>query len=77
MRAAWVDKYPNAAKALLMAVMEAQQWCDKPENHAELAAICRQAPVDQRARSPTSSTALKGKFDYGIPAGWSRTARTS
>ena len=24
MRAAWVDKYPNAAKALLMAVMEAQ-----------------------------------------------------
>src|SRR5262245_23170024 len=39
MRAAWVDKYPNAAKALLMSVMEAQQWCDKPENHDELANI--------------------------------------
>src|SRR6185369_13623597 len=26
MRAAFVDKYPKAAKALLMAVMEAQQW---------------------------------------------------
>ena len=49
MRAAWVDKNPNAAKALLMAVMEAQQWCDKPENHDEVATICRQAPVDQRA----------------------------
>ena len=27
-------------KAILMAVMEAQQWCEKPENHAEVAAIC-------------------------------------
>src|SRR3954466_8195146 len=32
MRAAYVDKYPKAAKALLMAVMEAQQWCEKPDN---------------------------------------------
>ena len=39
MRAAWVDKYPNAAKALLMAVMEAQQWCDKPENRQEMSTI--------------------------------------
>ena len=39
MRAAWVDKYPNAAKALLMAVMEAQQWCEKPENKQEMSEI--------------------------------------
>jgi nitrate/nitrite transport system substrate-binding protein len=39
MRAAWVDKYPNAAKALTMAVMEAQQWCDKPENRQEMSTI--------------------------------------
>jgi nitrate/nitrite transport system substrate-binding protein len=39
MRAAWVDKYPNAAKAVLMAVMEAQQWCDKPENRQEMSEI--------------------------------------
>ena len=39
MRAAWVDKYPKAAKAMLMAVMEAQQWCDKVENREELATI--------------------------------------
>ena len=38
MRAAWVDKNPNAARALLMAVMEAQQWCENPENAAEMAA---------------------------------------
>jgi nitrate/nitrite transport system substrate-binding protein len=39
MRAAWVDKYPNAAKALLMAVMEAQQWCEKMENKEEMSTI--------------------------------------
>src|SRR3954466_6264006 len=40
MRAAYVDKYPKAAKALRMAVMEAQQWCEKIENREETAAIC-------------------------------------
>ena len=39
MRAAWVDKHPNAAKALLAAVMEAQQRCDKPENRKEMSEI--------------------------------------
>ncbi len=39
MRAEWIDKHPRAARALLAAVMEAQQWCDKPDNKAELAAI--------------------------------------
>jgi nitrate/nitrite transport system substrate-binding protein len=39
LRADWVDKNPNAAKALLMAVMEAQQWCDKPENKQEMSEI--------------------------------------
>ena len=66
MRAACVDKNPNAAKALLMAVMEAQQWCDKPENHEEVAAICAKrqwinCPVDD------VTDRIKGKFDYGIP----------
>src|SRR5260370_13619441 len=39
LRAEWADKNPNAAKALLMAVMEAQQWCDKMENKEEMSAI--------------------------------------
>ena len=39
MRAQWVDKHPKAAKALLMAVMEAQQWCEKMENKEEMSAI--------------------------------------
>ena len=64
MRAAWVDKHPNAAKALLMAVMEAQQWCEKMENKEELATIVgkRQwfnVPV------PDILGRLKGDINYG------------
>jgi nitrate/nitrite transport system substrate-binding protein len=66
MRAAWVDKYPKAAQAILMAVMEAQQWADKAENKKELATIMgkRQwmnCPVDDVYDRSA------GKFDYGIP----------
>jgi nitrate/nitrite transport system substrate-binding protein len=64
MRAAWVDKHPKAAKALLMAVMEAQQWCEKMENKEELATIVgkRQwfnVPV------PDILGRLKGDINYG------------
>src|SRR5918997_2867889 len=63
MRAAWVDKYPKAAKALLMAVQEAQIWCDKDENRTELSAIVAKrqwinCPVDD------VTDRMKGKFDY-------------
>jgi len=64
MRAAWVDKNPNATKAILMAVMEAQQWCEKMENKEELATIVgkRQwfnVPV------PDILGRLKGDINYG------------
>ncbi len=39
LRADWVDANPKATKALLKAVMEAQQWCDDPANRAELVTI--------------------------------------
>ena len=39
LRAEYVEKNPAAAKALLMAVLEAQQWCDKPENKQEMSEI--------------------------------------
>jgi ABC-type nitrate/sulfonate/bicarbonate transport systems, periplasmic components len=67
LRASWVDKNPNSAKALLMAVMEAQQWCDKLENRQELAAIMAKrqwinAPIEDIIDR------TNGKFDYGLPA---------
>jgi len=39
MRADVVDANPRATKAILMAVMEAQMWCDKQENKQEMAEI--------------------------------------
>ncbi len=39
LRADSVEKNPNATKALLMAIMEAQQWCDKMENKQEMSEI--------------------------------------
>jgi nitrate/nitrite transport system substrate-binding protein len=64
LRAAWVDKYPKAAMALLMAVMEAQQWCEKMENREEVAAICAKR---QWINCPVEDVTdrMKGKFDYG------------
>ncbi|UPT98462.1 ABC transporter substrate-binding protein [Bradyrhizobium barranii subsp. apii] len=64
MRAAWVDKNPKAAKAILMAVIEAQQWADKMENKEELATIMAKR---QWINCPVEDIAdrAKGKFDYG------------
>jgi nitrate/nitrite transport system substrate-binding protein len=66
LRAAYVDKYPKAAMALLMATMEAQQWCEKMENREETAAICAKR---QWINCPVEDVTdrMKGKFDYGIP----------
>ncbi|MDH0117188.1 ABC transporter substrate-binding protein [Agrobacterium pusense] len=64
MRADWVEKNPNAAKALLMAVMEAQMWCDEMANKEEMSTILGKRqwfnvpPKDVLGR-------LKGNINYG------------
>ena len=55
-RAECADKHPNAVKAVLMATMEAQQWCDKLENKQEMSQIVAQrqwfnVPVDRHRRA--------------------------
>ncbi|TCT08006.1 CmpA/NrtA family ABC transporter substrate-binding protein [Aquabacter spiritensis] len=64
MRASYVDKNPKAAMALLKAVMEAQMWCEKMENRAEVAAICAKR---QWINVPVADVTdrMLGKFDYG------------
>ena len=64
LRADYVDKHPNATKALLKAVMEAQMFCERPENKDEVAEICAKrrwinAPVADIIER------MKGNFDYG------------
>jgi nitrate/nitrite transport system substrate-binding protein len=64
MRADWVEAHPIATKALLMAVQEAQMWCEDMANKDELAQI-----VGKRAwfNVPSSDIVdrLKGDYDYG------------
>src|SRR5215212_9797072 len=64
MRADWVDKNPKSAMAVLMAVMEAQQWCDKMENKEELATIIAKR---QWFNVPAGdiNNRIKGEIDYG------------
>lgn len=60
----WADKHPKATKALLKAIMEAQQWCDNFDNRAELATI-----LSQRQYFSVPETVLMeplmGKYDLG------------
>ena len=49
MRASFVEKYPIATKALLMAVLEAQAMVRHPREQGRGGRHRRQAPVDERA----------------------------
>jgi nitrate/nitrite transport system substrate-binding protein len=64
MRADWVDANPKATQAILMAVMEAQMWCDKMENKQELAEIVGKR---QWFNVPVADIIgrLKGDVNYG------------
>ncbi|WP_119677696.1 CmpA/NrtA family ABC transporter substrate-binding protein [Indioceanicola profundi] len=64
MRADWIDKHPMAAKALLMAVLEAQQWCDKDENKEEM---CEIVGKREWFKVPVKDIVgrAQGTFDYG------------
>ncbi|HEY9691426.1 MAG TPA: CmpA/NrtA family ABC transporter substrate-binding protein [Oculatellaceae cyanobacterium] len=64
MRADWVDKNPNAAKAILMAIQEAQQWCDKPENKEEMCNIVSQSKWFKVPAKDIIERS-KGNIDYG------------
>lgn len=64
MRADWVEQNPNAARALVKAVMEAQMFCEDPANVEEVATICSRrrwinAPFDDIIAR------MRGTFDYG------------
>ncbi len=63
MRADWINRHPKATQSLLMAVMEAQMWCDKPENQPELEKIITSAPY----RVPSGEGILhqlQGQFNF-------------
>jgi nitrate/nitrite transport system substrate-binding protein len=64
MRADWVDQNPKAAKALLMAVQEAQLWCEDPANLDEMCEIVAREKYI-KANVADIKPRLSGKVDYG------------
>ncbi|AHF01252.1 Bicarbonate-binding protein CmpA [Thiomicrospira aerophila AL3] len=64
MRADYVDANPNATQALIMAVMEAQMFCEEPANKEEVARICSRR---RWINAPFADIIdrMQGNFDYG------------
>ncbi|MEE3716914.1 CmpA/NrtA family ABC transporter substrate-binding protein [Tumidithrix elongata RA019] len=64
MRADFVEKNPKATKALVKAIMEAQMWCDKPENKQEM---CQIMSKPDWIKVPVTDIIdrSKGSFKYG------------
>jgi len=64
LRADWVDAHPKAAKALLMAVLEAAQWCDLDANKQEM---CEIVAKREWFKVPVEDILgrAQGRFDYG------------
>ncbi|WP_115668578.1 CmpA/NrtA family ABC transporter substrate-binding protein [Ciceribacter selenitireducens] len=64
LRSDWIEKNPNAAKALMMAVIEAQIWADSMDNKEEMASILGKR---QWFNVPPKDVAgrLKGNINYG------------
>jgi len=59
----WADKYPNTHKAAVMALIEAAQWMDKPENRAEVVKIISQKSY-VNAPEDVVKMSMTGTFRY-------------
>jgi bicarbonate transport system substrate-binding protein len=64
MRQDWVDKNPKATRAILRAVMEAQQWCDNFDNRKEMASILSQREYFG-VKEEILIDPFMGKYDLG------------
>ncbi|TAK98355.1 MAG: nitrate ABC transporter substrate-binding protein [Rhodospirillaceae bacterium] len=71
MRADWVEKNPNAAKAIVMATLEAQMWCDKMENKEEM---CRIVSGRDWFKVPYDDIVERAKGDFNMGLGKKYTA---
>jgi nitrate/nitrite transport system substrate-binding protein len=64
MRSEWVDKHPKATKAVLMAIMEAQIWCEDAKNKQEMADLLSKREYFKTPAKDIVDRAM-GKVDYG------------
>ena len=63
-RSDWVDRHPNTTKSIVKGLIEAQQWCDKPENRLNMATVISDS---EWAKVPVKDVKdrLTGRIDYG------------
>lgn len=59
----WVDKNPTTAKALVAALLEACEFCDRPENYSEVAQILSQSQYLNTSVLAIEPS-LSGKYNY-------------
>jgi len=64
LRADFVDRNPKTVEALLMAVLEAQQWCDDFANKDEMAEIVSRRSWFNVPKADIIGR-IKGDYDYG------------
>jgi len=63
----WAERHPNTHRALLMALLEAAQWIDQPENRIEVAEIlAREEYVN--APADVVKMSMIGWFHYQVDA---------
>lgn len=60
----WAERYPKTHKAVLMALLEASAWIDKPENRPEVAAILAREQYVNAAEA-VISLSMNGAFRLG------------
>jgi nitrate/nitrite transport system substrate-binding protein len=63
-RSDWVDRNPNTTKAIVKGLMEAQQWCDQPENRLNMAKVMSD-PEWAKVPVKDIQDRLTGRIDYG------------
>lgn len=73
-RLGWAQRYPERLAALIRALYRAAQWCDRPENHAELARLLAEpryvgAPADILLRGLANRLRLEpGGAERQVPS---------
>jgi nitrate/nitrite transport system substrate-binding protein len=60
----FIEKYPKTYRSLIKAMVEACQWCDKPENREELSTLAS-AKAFTGAASKYTAPALVGHYNFG------------
>lgn len=68
-RGHFVDENPNAARALVMAVLDASRYIDRPENRGEIARLLAQPDYVGTPRGSIEPR-LRGEYDDGCGRRW-------